>query len=142
MLAGIPFCPEVAIALARTHTGHQEQTEPACPASSRLGSSQVGTGVGAVLAYTPGTVYLGGPYNGDPFSLVSVTSAVVGPFDLGSIVIRFGLKMLLDQSNIRSVQAVGATDALLLFGVGMIAVARIEMWIRCRRLMAAGAGIA
>jgi hypothetical protein len=93
VLAGIPFCPEVAIALARTHTGHQEQTEPACPASSRLGSSQVGTGVGAVLAYTPGTVYLGGPYNGDPFSLVSVTSAVVGPFDLGSIVIRFGLKI-------------------------------------------------
>jgi uncharacterized repeat protein (TIGR01451 family) len=93
VLAGIPFCPEVAIALTRTHTGHQEQTEPACPASSRLGSSQVGTGVGAVLAYTPGTVYLGGPYNGDPFSLVSVTSAVVGPFDLGSIVIRFGLKI-------------------------------------------------
>ena len=56
--------------------------------------------------------------------------------------IRFGLKMLLAQSNIHSVQAVGATDALLLFGVGMIAVARIEMWIRCRRLMAAGAGIA
>jgi len=56
--------------------------------------------------------------------------------------IRFGLKMLLAQSSIHSAQAVGATDALLLFGVGMIAVARIEMWIRCRRLMAAGAGIA
>jgi membrane protein CcdC involved in cytochrome C biogenesis len=56
--------------------------------------------------------------------------------------VRFGLKMWLGQSDTRGVQAVGAADALLLFGVGMIAVARIEMWIRCRRLMAAGAGIA
>jgi lysylphosphatidylglycerol synthetase-like protein (DUF2156 family) len=59
--------------------------------------------------------------------------------------VRFGLKMWLSQGNAQnthSAQAVGATDALLLFGVGMIAVARIEMWIRCRRLMAAGAGIA
>ena len=56
--------------------------------------------------------------------------------------VRFGLKMWLSQNSAHSAQAVGATDALLLFGVGVIAVARIEMWIRCRRLMAAGAGIA
>jgi hypothetical protein len=92
-LSGIPFCPESDIALARTKTGAQEQAGPSCPAASELGHSLVGTGVGAVLAYTPGKVYLAGPYAGDPFSLVSVTSAVVGPFDLGTVVIRFGLRI-------------------------------------------------
>jgi hypothetical protein len=93
ILTGIPFCPEADIALARTKTGSQEQASPSCPQSSLLGHSQVGTGVGAVLAYTPGEVYLAGPYGGDPFSLISVTSAVVGPFDLGTVVLRFGLRL-------------------------------------------------
>jgi hypothetical protein len=93
ILTGIPFCPEADIALARVKSGAQEEAEPSCPAASLLGHSQVGTGVGTVLAYTPGKVYLGGPYNGDPFSLVSVTSAVVGPFDLGTVVVRFGLRL-------------------------------------------------
>jgi hypothetical protein len=92
ILTGIPFCPEQAIAQARAKSGLQEKAEPSCPASE-VGKSEVGTGVGAVLAYTPGKVYLAGPYNGDPFSLVSVTSAVVGPFDLGTVVIRFGLRL-------------------------------------------------
>ena len=47
--------------------------------------------MGLVLAYTPGKIYLDGPFEGDPFSIVSVTSAKVGPFDLGTVVIRFGL---------------------------------------------------
>ncbi len=93
ILTGIPFCPEQDIALARAKTGAQEQASPSCPQSSLLGHSQVGTGVGAVLAYTPGKIYLAGPYNGYPFSLISVTSAVVGPFDLGTVVIRFGLRL-------------------------------------------------
>jgi hypothetical protein len=92
-LSGIPFCGEAAIALARTKTGAQETAEPSCPAASAIGRSLVGTGVGAVLAYVPGKIYLAGPYNGDPFSLVSVTSAVVGPFDLGTVVIRFALRI-------------------------------------------------
>jgi hypothetical protein len=93
ILSGIPFCPEADIALARTKTGRQEEASASCPAASQLGRSLVGTGVGAVLAYTPGRIYLAGPYRGDPFSLVSVTSAVVGPFDLGTVVIRFGLRI-------------------------------------------------
>jgi hypothetical protein len=92
-LSGIPFCPEAAIALARTKSGAQEEANPSCPAASQIGHTLVGTGVGAVLAYVPGKIYLAGPYNGDPFSLVSVTSAVVGPFDLGTVVVRFGLRI-------------------------------------------------
>ncbi len=92
ILSGIPFCPEASIALARTRTGAQEEAEPSCPAS-QIGRTLVGTGVGAVLAYVPGKIYLAGPYHGDPFSIVSVTSAVVGPFDLGTVVLRFALRI-------------------------------------------------
>jgi hypothetical protein len=92
-LSGIPFCPEAAIAQARAKTGAQEEAQPSCPTASQIGHTLVGTGVGAVLAYVPGRLYLAGPYNGDPFSLVSVTSAVVGPFDLGTVVLRFGLRI-------------------------------------------------
>ena len=45
------------------------------------------------MAYVPGKIYLAGPFHGAPFSLVSVTSAVVGPFDLGTVVLRFGLEI-------------------------------------------------
>ena len=90
-LSGVPFCPEADVELARSKTGAQEEAQPSCPAASQIGHTLVGTGVGAVLAYVPGKVYLAGPFRGDPFSLVSVTSAVVGPFDLGTVVLRFGL---------------------------------------------------
>ena len=92
-LSGIPFCSEADIEQARVKTGAQEEAEPSCPAASKVGHSLVGTGAGAVLAYVPGKIYLAGPFHGAPFSLVSVTSAVVGPFDLGTVVLRFGLKI-------------------------------------------------
>jgi hypothetical protein len=92
-LSGIPFCPEADIEAARRKSGAQEAAEPSCPVASRIGHSLVGTGVGAVLAYVPGEIYLAGPFHGAPFSLVAVTSAVVGPFDLGTVVLRFGLKI-------------------------------------------------
>jgi hypothetical protein len=38
-------------------------------------------------------VYLAGPYHGSGLSIVSVTSATVGPFDLGTVVIRFALRI-------------------------------------------------
>jgi hypothetical protein len=93
VIAGIPYCPEAGIAMARGKSGAGEEASPSCPQGSLLGHSLVGAGVGAVLAYTPGKAYLAGPYDGDPFSLVSITSAVVGPFDLGTVVIRFGLRI-------------------------------------------------
>jgi len=92
-LSGIPFCPEADIEAARHKTGAQEEASPSCPAASQVGHTLVGTGVGAVLAYVPGKLYLGGPFHGALFSLVSVTSAVVGPFDLGTVVLRFGLNI-------------------------------------------------
>jgi uncharacterized repeat protein (TIGR01451 family) len=94
-LSGIPFCPETDIEAARMVTGKEELEHPSCPAASEIGHTLVGAGVGAdsVLAQTPGKIYLAGPYHGAPLSIVSITSATVGPFDLGTVVIRFGLQV-------------------------------------------------
>jgi hypothetical protein len=92
-LSGVPFCPDGAIEAARTKSGTQETAKPSCPASSEIGHTFVGAGVGGVLAQAPGKVYLAGPYHGSALSVVSITSATVGPFDLGTVVIRFALRI-------------------------------------------------
>ena len=92
-LTGIPFCPEADIEAAKSASGAQEEAEPSCPAASEIGHTIVSAGVGTVLAQTPGKVYLAGPYRGAPLSIVSITSAKVGPFDLGTVVIRFALNI-------------------------------------------------
>jgi hypothetical protein len=40
-----------------------------------------------LLAYTPGKVFMAGPFEGAPFSIAAITSAKVGPFDLGTVVV-------------------------------------------------------
>lgn len=90
-LTGVPQCPQAGIEVARGKTGIQEEQDPSCPQGSLIGHSLVGTGVGTILDYVPGELYLSGSFRGDPLSVVSITSAVVGPFDLGTVVVRFGL---------------------------------------------------
>ena len=65
-LAGVSKCSDAAIASARSKTGRQEKASPSCPASSLIGRTYAGAGVGDSLTYVPGYLYLGGPYNGDP----------------------------------------------------------------------------
>ena len=92
-LAGIPFCPDAAIAAARTRSGAAETADPSCPAASLVGRTTSGYGVGSALTYAPGKIYLAGPYNGAPLSLAIVNAATVGPFDLGTVVIRDGFSV-------------------------------------------------
>ncbi len=87
-LAGVPYCPEAAIAAARANSGFGEEAHPSCPAASQVGRTITGYGVGPALTYASGRIYLAGPYHGAPLSLVTVNSATVGPFDLGTVVIR------------------------------------------------------
>jgi hypothetical protein len=87
-LAGIPFCPDAAIAAARANRGFAETAAPSCPAASEVGHTLSGYGVGSSLTYASGRIYLAGPYNGQPLSLVAINPATVGPFDLGTIVVR------------------------------------------------------
>jgi hypothetical protein len=74
--------------------------------------------------------------------LTSKASAAAVILILAVFALRFGVKTWLDEHPHKDAWAAIAADGLLLFGVGGISVARIEMWIRCKRLMAAGAGIA
>jgi hypothetical protein len=91
-LAGIPYCPEAAIAQAKSreapNQGATEQAHPSCPAASEVGTATVGAGAGVTPYYTTGHAYLAGPYKGAPLSMVIITPAVAGPFDLGAVVVR------------------------------------------------------
>lgn len=90
-LAGVPFCPDASLAAAKNRTGQEEIDTPSCPPASEVGRTLVGAGVGSVLTYAPGKVYLAGPYNGNPLSIAAITAAKVGPFDLGTVVVREAL---------------------------------------------------
>jgi hypothetical protein len=92
-IAGFSQCSDASIAAAKARSGREELASPSCPASSRLGSTTAGSGVGGELTYVGGQVYLAGPYQGSPLSIVAITPAVAGPFDLGTVVIRFGLDL-------------------------------------------------
>ena len=90
-LAGIPYCPEAAIAAAATKKGAEEQANPSCPAASEVGSVEVAAGAGPTPIDVAGHVYLAGPYKGAPLSVAIITPALAGPFDLGTVAVRAGL---------------------------------------------------
>jgi hypothetical protein len=92
-IAGIAKCPEAAVAAAKAKTGHQELASPSCPQSSEVGHVLAGAGVGSALTYVPGKIYLGGPFAGDPLSVIVITPAVAGPFDAGTVVVREALTL-------------------------------------------------
>lgn len=106
-LAGIPYCPEAAIAAATARSnpgeGALERDNPSCPAASRVGSVSAGAGAGPSPYYASGSVYLAGPYNGGPLSLVIITPAVAGPFDLGTVVVRTALRVDPETARITAV---------------------------------------
>jgi hypothetical protein len=89
-LAGIPYCSEAALATlaASTYAGMGELFSPSCPAASQIGTSIAGAGSGSRPIYLGGKVYLAGPYKGEPLSIVVVTPAVSGPYDLGNVAVR------------------------------------------------------
>jgi len=92
-IAGVPYCPEAAIEAAAHRSGVEERDHPSCPPASQIGRTYSGYGVGPVLAYAPGGLYLAGPYRGSSFSVVAIDSALVGPFDLGTVIVRSAVRI-------------------------------------------------
>src|SRR5262249_7792945 len=90
-LAGIPYCPDAALAAAAAKSGNEEIASPSCPAASQVGSGDVRAGAGSQPYQVTGKAYLTGPYKGGPLGLAIVTPAVAGPFDLGTVVVRTAL---------------------------------------------------
>jgi uncharacterized repeat protein (TIGR01451 family) len=89
-IAGKTLCSDEAIEAAANplRTGTEEMSFPSCPASSLVGTTQVGSGVGVPLTYIDGRIYLAGPYKGAPLSIVVINPILPGPYDLGNIVVR------------------------------------------------------
>jgi len=92
-IAGVPFCSEAAIAAAAKRSGVEERDDPSCPAASRIGRTVAGYGLGTVPEYAPGSLYLAGPYRGSQLSVVAIDSALVGPFDLGTVIVRSAIRV-------------------------------------------------
>jgi hypothetical protein len=94
-IAGIPPCPEAAIASISTAEGKglAERDNPACPAASQIGTISAGLGAGPGPNYFPGKLYLAGPYKGAPLSLAVVAPGLAGPFDLGNVVVRAAIRV-------------------------------------------------
>ncbi len=90
-LAGVGKCSDGSIAAARSKSGRAEIAAPSCPASSQVGRVVAGAGVGSALTYVSGSLYLAGPFGGDPLSVVSIVPAVAGPFDIGTVVTQVAL---------------------------------------------------
>jgi len=90
-LTGIPYCSEGEIAVAEANSGVAEQASSSCPSSSQIGTASTRSGTGSNPITIGGKAFLAGPYKGAPLSLVTVTPAIAGPFDLGTVVVRVAL---------------------------------------------------
>ena len=75
-IAGMAKCGDAEVNAAKGKSGKAELASPSCPSASRIGSTLGGAGVGDVLTYVPGSLYLGGPFAGNPLSIVAITPAV------------------------------------------------------------------
>lgn len=102
-LAGIPYCPEGAIAAATGKSGTAENASPSCSGESYIGRVETKSGTGANPLQLSGNAYLAGPYKGAPLSMVTITPAVAGPFDLGTVVVRVALNVNPETAQIRAV---------------------------------------
>jgi hypothetical protein len=106
-LAGTTYCSEAQINQAKSREaprmGALEQQSPSCPSSSEVGSVVVGAGAGILPFYASGHAYLAGPYKGAPLSLVVITPAVAGPYDLGSVVVRSALYVNPETAEVHAV---------------------------------------
>lgn len=102
-LAGIPYCPEGAIAAAANRDGKAETASPSCPAQSQVGTATIAAGTGPSPIQIGGKVFLAGPYSGAPLSLAVLTPATAGPYDLGTVVVRVALFVDPETAQIRAV---------------------------------------
>jgi hypothetical protein len=118
-LAGIPYCPEAALASVSgaEGTAAAQIQSPSCPAASQIGKVSTAAGAGATPFYLDtGKAYLAGPYKGAPLSMAIITPAKAGPFDLGSVLVRTALQVDPDTAQITAVSDPIPTS---LHGIGL-----------------------
>jgi hypothetical protein len=116
-LSGVAVCGDASIEAAKHTSGTEETAYPSCPAASQIGHTVSGFGVGSVLAYAPGGLYLAGPFHGAPLSIVAIDAATVGPFDLGTVVVRSGVEVDQHSAQVRLDSAASDPIPHILSGV-------------------------
>jgi hypothetical protein len=102
-LAGLTYCPPAAIAAASAASAAAELAKFSCPDSSLIGGAVVSAGSGPAPIQVNGKVFLAGPYNGAPLSLVVLTPATAGTFDLGTVVVRVALQVDPETAQVHAV---------------------------------------
>lgn len=90
-LKGVPYCKPADIDQAAKRSGTAEKKNPSCSEKSKIGVATVEAGTGPSPLKIQGTAYLAGHYQGAPLSILVVTPAIAGPFDLGNVVVRVPL---------------------------------------------------
>ncbi len=90
-LAGLLYCPDSNLEIAAQKSGYQEQVNPSCGPTSKIGNAITASGSGSDPVSLHGDAYLAGPYKGAPLSMAVITPARSGPFDLGTVVVRVAL---------------------------------------------------
>ncbi len=146
-LKGVEYCPQASIEAAGTRSGKDELASPSCPNSSHVGTTGIDAGSGPAPFRTNGQVYLAGPYKGAPVSMVFVTPAVAGPYDLGTVVVRAALNIDPETAEVHAV-----SDAIpYVFGGVKLDIRAIDVSINrqsftlnpttCREPFSIGSGI-
>jgi hypothetical protein len=102
-LKGVEYCPEASIAAAASRSGAAEDDSPSCPGESLVGGVDIDVGSGSAPFHTNGKVYLAGPYKGAPISMVFVTPAIAGPYDLGTVVVRAAININPETAEVHAV---------------------------------------
>ncbi|HTT94659.1 MAG TPA: hypothetical protein VMF55_08295 [Solirubrobacterales bacterium] len=100
-LKGVALCPD-----ALAPSGN-------CPVASQVGIATTALGTGAFPLFVPQpgkaptALYLAGPYEGAPYSLITTVPAQAGPFDFGNIVVRTAINL-----NPNTTQVIARSDPL------------------------------
>ncbi len=102
-LKGVEYCPQSGIDAAGGSSGKAELANPSCPSSSFVGTAKIAAGSGPDPFRTEGKAYLAGPYKGAPLSMVFITPAVAGPYDLGNVVVRTALNIDPETAEVHAV---------------------------------------
>ncbi|MFT3863315.1 MAG: hypothetical protein QM729_03510 [Solirubrobacterales bacterium] len=92
-LKGVPYCTATEFEAASSKSGAAEEKNASCSKESEIGVASILAGTGSSPLKIIGSVYLSGPYKGAPLSIVVITPAVAGPFDLGNVVVRAPLDL-------------------------------------------------
>jgi hypothetical protein len=92
-LAGVPYCQAKEYEAAAKKSGAEEEKKSSCAKESEIGVASTLSGTGSSPLKLGGKAYLSGPYKGAPLSIVVITPAVAGPFDLGNVVVHAPLNL-------------------------------------------------